>query len=268
MKHFLLIIITLLFINHSVFSQVDDIKDKADENQENRDNNSHGGGGYGDSYTSSPCSDACVDVCFDLFFSVAFELLIEHHTDIIHRPDELPAVTSLEIMPHFGYNPDNDYVNALPRIRGNWGVFSTDFRFNYLAEFDDNMAEVYKMWEWQIIEFNIVPSNKFRTFIGFGLLYEDYTGTYYNENSLGFQLASDDRQIIANLEGRSTWDYETGSHVFSEVNFRGGYRFIHFKHLDAHLNIGLIYQQYYADTNTGSAVKQLMLQSGLTFTIY
>ncbi len=271
MKRILLFSCLLSLLFGQLHAQVDDIKRKSDENRDKKDQN-----GEKDYYSTPPddpimdaCFSSCAMACFDVFFSVAGELLMDHHRDLMKNRDVDPTVLSIDFMPHIAYSPDDDYINLLPRIRGTWGIFSTDFRFNYLAEFDNAAADIYNTWEWQILQLNLVAAEVFNFRIGTGLLSENYKeNLVYNEHSIGFEFRSQDQNLLTSLEGRTTWDYETGSHVFTEGNLRFSYRFININHVFGYVIVGGIYQRYYESTVDSPAVNLFSAQMGLTFNIH
>lgn len=270
----LLVLIGFVAINGS-FAQIDDIKKKSRENKSDKPSFSEGGGFS--SGSDDPCLGACGEFCFEIFFAVLFEELAEHHTYLMQNLESDPTPLSLEIKPHFSYGPDDGFVNYLPGIRGTLGTISTDFRLNYLSEYEDYTAEMFKVYEWQFM-LNLTPVKEFNIRIGTGLYFESFTDSVtdpvtleksnekfkdtFNEHFVGLSLRLNDLDIISTLEGRFAMDYDTQEQVFTEINFRVEKRFINFPHLYGYFHGGFIYQRYY------SAVNLWSVQTGFTFNIH
>lgn len=248
-------VLLFFFLGNALFAQIDDIKRDADENKDNKEDSEIGNSPGID----NACAAACASGCFDFFSSVAFELLIGYHAQLLQERDDDPTILSLDIMPAVFYNSEMQNTNIVPRIRGNWGVFSTDFRYNKLVETID--FETYTTLSWQIVQLNFTVPEFFHFRIGSGLLWEQYTDEAFNEHSAGFTLKLADQNNVTDIEGRACWDYETGQSVFYEINLRTGMRFIRNEHVWGYINAGLVYQSYY---NNGF----FSLQGGLNFNIH
>ncbi len=256
MKIFAILFLSLFFFS-PVFAQVDDIKDKSKNNREKQNDESEN--------LNSSNSSSFGDVCAEIFVEVAFALLYDQHLQQIANKANDPTAFSLDVMPHFAFSPDDNYFNFLPRIRGTWGVLSTDFRMNYLLDFDEGAAETFRTIEWQVLQFNIVPVEEFTLRFSTGLMYEEFTGNLYNEHYLGLCFRLDKQKILATLEGRFTYDYNAQTiepNVFYEINLRGAYRILDFKNLWGYATFGILYQNYY------QSVEMLSVQGGLTFNIH
>lgn len=272
-----LLVILGLFVNHS-YAQIDDIKKGSRKNKnDKKDSGSSDYFGSG-SDPDSPCMDACGSFLFEFVFSVAFEALAIHHKDLLDDKENDPSVISLELKPHFAYSPDDEIVNLLPGVRGTWGTISTDFRFNYLADYKDYSASIYKVYEWQILMLNIRPVKEFSFRLGSGIYTESFTDTIkdpvtqvsntkkfkstYNEHFVGLYLRLNDLSTNISGEGRFAVDYETGNQVFTEINLKAEQRLLHFKHLSTYAMLGFNFQRYYSKTNIYS------VQAGFTFMIH
>jgi len=268
MKKKLLIIIICLFSISNTFGQIDDIRKQADRKKENANNNNNSSNDRNQSNggDGSPCIDLCFETCTNAVIATMVEAMLEKHVDIMNNRTTYPAALSLEIMPHAAYGvyfadaSNNTYVNFLPRIRGNWGIFSTDLRLNYLATYKDYKADVFKTLEWNILMLNIMPDDNFKLSFGGGLLYEYYTKSSYNELFVGADFNLNNRKHIISLEGRLATNYEFT--VFVETTLRANTRFINMGSLKGYVSYGIVYQNYY------EAVDLLMGQVGLTFQIY
>ncbi len=108
----------LLFLSVAAVSQVNDIKKRSSENSSRKSEGGHSG--------SSGSSNVAI------FFDV-FRLIGAAQSDKLHKADSIKRLVSLETFFQGAVQPSNYYLFN-PRIRGNWGLFSTDFRVNYLLE--------------------------------------------------------------------------------------------------------------------------------------
>ncbi|MBL7849559.1 MAG: hypothetical protein JNN04_01565, partial [Cyclobacteriaceae bacterium] len=135
----------------NVHGQVDEIKDlseTASSGVQDTDNNS----GSGSNFLSKVL------------------LFLPHWQKYKLHPDNrqrYPSMVSLDMYAQAGYK-DKAYM-FWPRIRGNWGLFSTDFRANYLFEKDDTGG--YKQLhtnDWQVLQLNITTSRLLTFRVGLG----------------------------------------------------------------------------------------------------
>ncbi len=263
----ILICLCIVFaVGFQSLAQIDDIRKQADKHKNDKkdDDKSIQGSHNNSNSNDGACFDACCSGCANEVVATLLESLLMHHQTLMARRSEYPHYLSFEVMPHVGYgkyfsDKNNNYINFLPRIRGNWGVFSTDFRMNYLATYDNYKADVFKTLEWDAFLVNICADDVFKFTIGTGFLYEYYTKQYYNEHYLGIELGFDKRAFLTTVEGRFATNYETN--MFVEASVRENIRFIKFNRLQSYLNIGFVYQNYYQN------VDLFMGQVGFTFVI-
>lgn len=259
----------------TLFAQTDDIKDRAKENQDNKNNHS----GHDDSYAPNDdnlgegCAQIIVEVactaCSEIAAEVFVELLSGHYRYLKDNRDIDPTPFSIDLMPHVAYAEKYSSFSYMPRIRGTWGVIATDFRINNLLESDQTSFGTFRAWDWQILMLNFAAEGVFNFRIGSGLHYQnmgsDSTGHkidgYFNQHAIGLEFRMNEQQLLTTLEGRGTWDYETGANVFHEVNLRQSVRFIHTDHLFGYLQAGIIYQNYYD-------IHRFSFQGGISLNIH
>jgi len=252
MKKVIYLFILILFFTFQSVSQVDNIKQKSKSFKS------------GNDYGNSNSYDGIAGLLFFLFNDVAInsiDMLIVHHQYLIENKENYPIAFSADYMPHLAFNQNNQY-NMLQRIRGTLGVFSTDFRLNYLTEISDLSAKSYSTLDWQIIQFSTYPSNNVNIRFGTGLLYDNYSDLSFNEHSLGLELYFKDYEYWFALDGRFALDYERGESVYKELNFRCNYRIIKTQHFNTYFTIGALYQNYYSVTDLFSA------QGGLSINLH
>ena len=245
-----LLIIVILTLSRAENSngQIGDIKDLA--------------GGAGELFSGCSGSDidagcSALSCCWDGgFFFVGF--LIDHHEEIMNMRNIDPTVLSLEMdgqfayALHFAQDKTYTYINYLPRVRGNLGVFSTDFRFNMLTEYTDDFPDSFKSWELLFL-LNIIPVENFKITFGSGIYNETFTDSYYNENYVQFRIPMPKKSDFFDLDTRFVMDYSTSRFPFFEGGIRYNTRIINFSHFNAYITLGAMYQNYYSSHDIWAA---------------
>lgn len=240
------------------FSQVDKIKEDSDKNKEDSEHLSGGNGGIGGNGDSgSPCLESCGDACFASIAEVCFDFalsgIIELNKSYIDNKDDIPLVTSFDFIPQGAYHPSNSIL-ALPRIRGNWGLFSTDFRFTSLIEITPEGSDFWNTFDWQVIQFNLLVTEPVILRIGTGFMYENYSETFFNEHTIGLDFFMDDYKYRIDNEFRISKDYTTANIPRLEGNTRFNYAVLQEDHIDGYISIGVMYQNYYLDESMWSVL--------------
>ncbi len=248
----LLLILTTIFLSLLTpcksFSQIGDIKDLAN--------------GAGDIF--SGCSGSDVDAgcsalscCWDGGFYF-IDFLIDHHKEIMNMRYLDPTVLSFEINGqfayalHFAHDTVFNYINYLPEVRGNLGIFSTDFRFNMLTEYTNDFPNSFKSWELLFL-LNIIPDESFKIIFGSGIYNETFTDSYYNENYLEFKIGMPNQHDFIDMDSRVVFDYSTSKLPFFEGGIRYNTRIISFSHVYAYITLGAMYQNYYSSHDIWAA---------------
>jgi len=251
MKITLKIFIAILLsigIRQNLIGQIGDIKGLAD-----------GAGELFSGCSGSDLSAGCMfmDCCYNggLFF---VEFLVDHHKEIMNMKYLDPTLLSVEMNGNFAYalhfSHDSlfTYINYLPQIRGNLGVFSTDFRFNMLTEYTNDFPDSFKSWELLFL-INVAPAESFRLTLGTGVYSELFTESYYNENYLEFKFLMPNKSDFLDLDTRVVIDYNTSRIPFLEAGIRYNTRIIDFSHVYAYLSLGAMYQNYYTSHDIWAA---------------
>ena len=245
MKKIISIISLSLIFSISTFAQIDDIKDKSKNNKdtENRSSSSSSG---------DPCLEACATSAVQLAFNIFANVMIQYNNSLLKNSED-PTIISLELMPQFGYGvhfSDNQqdlykYYDILPRIRGNYGAFSSELRFDYLLEINDSVAfNNFSVLNWQFM-FNIIPSEALRISLGQGVLYEFENRKSYHESFLGVDIGINEKQFLISPEARLAYDYEGQRIAYFETGLRWNFRILDIKHLYAYVTLGGAYRNYY-----------------------
>ena len=252
MKKYIYTIIAVLLFNFTIYSQIDNIKLKSRGLRLGNDIGFNSGNNYGGAFFAY--------LLFRDLTILTIDAMITHHYYLLENADDYPIAFSADYMPHFAFNSDNQYT-MFQRIRGTYGVFSTDLRLNYLAEFSNMTVKSYSTLDWQIIQFSMYPSPNTNIRFGTGLMHDNYSNLTFNEHSLGLELYFFDYQYWFTIDGRYAFDYNRVEEIYSELNFRASYRFFQSDHLNTYFTLGALTQNYYTTTHLSS------IQAGLTLNI-
>ncbi|MBC7923876.1 MAG: hypothetical protein H7Z75_22610 [Ferruginibacter sp.] len=168
-----------------------------------------------------------------------------------------PSVVSLEIMPHLGINPP-DYYLAMPRVRGNWGLFSTDFRYNLLIEPAVEGYRSFRTLDWQILQLNLVTTRPVTFRVGTGFSHESAARRAFHESTFALEGRLKADQLGWGAEYRVSKDYETGAVPRREFGVRGQYQVWERGKTRGYLMLGGFFQRYYGRVNVGG------IQGGIT----
>lgn len=173
-----------------------------------------------------------------------------------------PSMVSLDLYAQGGYK-DKAYM-FWPRIRGNWGLFSTDFRSSFLFEKDD--AGGYNQLhtnDWQILQLNITTSRFLTLRVGLGTMTEAFGDfNQYTEFTAGFGIHAPDQTNIFFAEYRDA--YRDGLDVKARIEFSAQYQHQIFSAGDfkGYLTGGVVYQKYYGTIDFWG------VQAGLLFRVF
>lgn len=238
----------LLFLSISAVGQVDDIKKKSSENSSRK---SEGG-------RSGSSGSGNVAIFFDVF-----RLIGAAQSDKLQKADSIRRLVSLETFFQAAVQPSSYYLFN-PRIRGNWGLFSTDFRINYLFEDDrSNGAHDLTTFDWQILQLNLITIRNFTARVGGGNLYERFGNKQsFFEWTTGLSFYSNPQTIIGNLEYRVAKDFVTNAVPRREINFSLEKQIFRTGSLRGYATVGGVYQRYYQSVTVWG------LQAGFVMRIF
>lgn len=258
----------LVLLTSGTFAQVDSIKKASDKNKPSKSNSVEG---------KSNGTGGCLSDCFGLACSSGCSWMIQNavigalklHGNYLKKRKDIPEVVSLELMPHFGYaEPSSSLI--IPRIRGNWGLFSTDLRFSNMIEYGTaDGTDFYNTLDWQVLEFNFVITKPVIVRLGTGLMHEFYSSSTFMEHFIGIDGNWMDHQYLASGEARIAPDYITSSIPRIETNLRFNYRIKKTQHMNAYAMAGVIYQNYYRNVSPSfKGIEVWCIQTGLTINFH
>lgn len=241
------IVFLLLFVLPTlVEAQIDEIK---------KESSNHYGGksASGDSGGSSSSIGMGGSIIVDLMFGG----FVDWQRYKLKKREINREITSLEVLLQGSVNPLNNSYLMNPRIRGSWGLFSMDFRFNYLIERDVEGFRHIRTSDWQILQFNLVTTRNVIFRLGGGVLSEAFSDekNAYSEWTAGLQINSNDHFLGGTTEYRD-------SEVRREWNAHLRYKVMEAGVLHGFATAGIVYQRYY------SSIDIWGLQAGFTFKLY
>jgi hypothetical protein len=233
-------------------AQVGDIKNASSNNS-----NSGSGGSKGGDRSSGSGSGS-----FLYFFVDAISGLAQWQEYKLQKKDVNPYMVSLDIISQVAIQPSRYYLYN-PRIRGNWGLFSTDFRINYLLEENVLGAQDLSSIDWQVLQLNIVTTRHVIGRIGGGFMKENFGGRQsFFESTYGIFVQSNSKSIGVSAEYRLAQDFVTGAIPRREVSAQFEKRLFSKGYWNTYLTLGGVYQRYYESISVWS------VQAGLAFRIF
>lgn len=197
---------------------------------------------------------------FDLFFQV---IPAWQHFKLSADRSRYPSLVSLEIMAQGAAHPPGYYF-LWPRIRGNWGIFSTDYRLNYLIEeVSDGSYSHIRTSDWQILQLNIITSRFLTLRVGNGILKETFArrSSFYEWSAM-MGVHNRRQTDMVWMEYRHAHDFNTGAWPRLELSAQYQRQLFKSKPAQGLISAGVVYQNYYR------SVPVLGVQGGLVFRFY
>jgi hypothetical protein len=230
--------------------QVDKIKGSSSANTKSSSSRSSGGEG-GSSSGSGFFAYLFIDLIGNGF--------VQWQQQKLSRKEINPRIVSLEIPLQIAVQPSNYYLMN-PRIRGNWGLISTDFRLNYLIEEDIDGPKDLTTFDWQVIQLNLITAKNAIGRVGFGSMKENFgSNQSFFESTMALSIFSSDHDLDGNLEYRVAKDWETDSTPRREVSLSVEKRLFSKGAFHGFASLGGVYQRYY------SSVTVWGVQAGIVF---
>jgi len=227
-------------------------------------NNSSGKSGKGGSGgVSSSDSDDDDEGSGSVFFDFVFGGIADWQSFKLQQDRErYPSMVSLDVMFQTGIKPSSYYL-FWPRIRANWGLFSTDFRMNYLIEEGAEGFEHIRTNDWQIVQLNLVTSRFFTFKVGTGIMQEAFSAerTFSETAFLMFVHAPDQSKILG-FEYRFSKDFDTGSNPRWELSAQYQHELFNKGALHGYATVGTVFQKYY------NTIDVWGIQAGFVFRIF
>jgi hypothetical protein len=190
----------------------------------------------------------------DLVFNLMFGNMVAWQQHTLEKRYIQRQLISVDGWAQGGGQASGYYI-INPRMRANWGLFSTDYRMNYLLEEDFSGVKMISTSDWQILQLNIVTARDVTFRIGGGVVRERYEGERsFPEWTAGFQIHPFEGRLGGMVEYR-------GCEARQEVNGHIRYTFAKGE-LHPYLLAGVIYQRYYSQVSVGG------FQAGIGVSFY
>ena len=246
MKQKIALVFILLIVTIGAFAQVGDIKSASKANK------------------TSGRSDRSGSNASMAYFFIDFTLrtIVPWQIKTLQKRGEVPNVLSLEVYGQTAIQPSTYYVFN-PRVRGNWGIFLTDFRMNYMIEERIGKPADLRTDDWQVLGLNVINTKRVTARISTGIMHEAFgDGNTFSESAAGLSVMSTDQRRGVMGEFRWARDYVTNRNPRLEGSIF--YQQKLFDHGVIHMFAtgGVMYQRYYNEINVWG------IQGGLAFKLY
>lgn len=242
---------TLIIISISLCSangQVDEIKSASSSNssKSGKGGDSSGGGGGG-----------------GWFLDFMFNGIVEWQTFKLQDDRErYPSMVSLDVMFQGAIKPSSYYI-LWPRVRGNWGLFSTDFRMNYLIEEGIDGYKHIRTNDWQVLQLNLITSKFFTFRLGTGFMQEAFNNNrLFSETAFIMNVHAPDQSKLIGFEYRFAKDWDTGVNPRNEFSIQYQHELFNKGKLHGYASAGAVFQRYYNSINIWG------IEAGFVFRIF
>lgn len=232
----LLIALLASLCSITLYAQVNDIKSASSSNSSK--SGRSGGSGSSDSDDSGSIGGVFIDFFFGGIVELQSSKLRKDYT-------RYPSMISLDIMLQGAIKPSSYYL-LWPRIRGNWGLFSTDFRMNYLIEEGLDGYTHIRTNDWQVIQLNLITSKFFTLRVGTGFMQEAFASERtFSESAFVFMVHAPDQSKVVGFEYRFSKDWDTGANPRREFSVQYQHQLLNAGILHGYATVGGVYQRYY-----------------------
>jgi len=251
MKSTYLTIFAIIFSVNGALAQVSEIKSASSDNSSKSSSKSGGDGESDDGGGGG--------LIFDFLFGGIAEW---QNFKLKDDRERYPSMVSLDIMFQGAIKPSSYYI-LWPRVRGNWGIFSTDFRMNYLIEEGIDGYQHIRTNDWQVLQLNLITS-RFITFrIGTGFMQEAFNKKEsFSESAFLLNVHAPDQTKQIGFEYRFAKDWETGANPRREFTVQYQHQIFSSGALHGYATVGGAYQRYY------NSITVWGIQAGLIFRFF
>lgn len=199
---------------------------------------------------------------FYMFADVTIRGFVVWQHSVLQKRGEVPNILSLEVFGQATIQPSTYYVFN-PRVRGNWGIFLTDFRMNYMLEEKIGAPEDLRTDDWQILGLNLVNTRNVTLRLSTGIMHEAFgEGLIYSESVLGLNLMSDNQNFGGYGEFRWAKDQFTITSPRIEGSMGVQKKLFDRNLMHVFATGGVTFQRYYNEVNVWG------IQGGLAFKLY
>lgn len=250
------LVVLILFFSSIAYAQVGDIKKEIEIEKENGSTNSSGSNNGSYSSGRDGAGSALVGQIIGGIFIGIGRGVGQLQKTTLEKKSTFPELISLETSLYIGLYPDQNGNLYCPRIQGNWGIFSSEFRYTYISDLSGKLSTL----EWQILKINI-PINPVRISLGMGFVNIPEFKSSYLESSARVDVWVWKRKINTFAEFRSTGDIAYRK-FRQELNFQVDYKIKSFGKFHISPMIGVRQQSYLEKFD------QTYIIAGCNFRIY
>lgn len=194
---------------------------------------SYGSCSHGDSYGGA----VFAELFLGLVKGVGMVTVVAQQ-QVLEKQDRIPNLISLETGLEYSSNLSGLSFN--PYLRGNWGLFATDFRYSQLHDYTGTLQSL----DWQVVMLRIPIKNlKLNYGIGFTSLLDPKT-TYF-ESSTGLDLSLQENLINISSTYRWTSKKSDEARYRQEFKIMGDYRIWEKGSFHLAPMVGVTYQDYF-----------------------
>lgn len=206
-----------------------------------------------DDISNNTCSDFdfCCVGCIGTFNSF-FNGIDKHQKFLIQSKIVNPKITSFEVFAlgalPFLYNNDSignqffpNSIFVAPKIRANYGLFSTELRVTNLHQFG---VGSYETTDWQILILNLFSKREFYLRAGSGFMHEKISNMFFYEHSVSSDILFT-QKLSGTFDFRVSHDPQTQIFPRLETGWKFNYTLLEGKSADLNYSLGFLYQNYY-----------------------
>jgi len=243
LKHLVPFIFVSLFFSfpYDLFAQVGDIKKNVEKEKREK--------GKEDSEKDKKAYSEGTEIggsIIGLFFQAiagGIGLIIKAQQKTLEGVQEYPERVSLELPLSFGTATRSNTYIFQTGLRGNWGIFASDFRYTNLS---DNTGSLNTI-EW-LVGIIRIPIKKFKIEYGMGFLRLPKQERNYFKQTVGFDWLLESG---INISGGYQWTVKTslGTRFKENAYFRIDYKLINENKFHLGPMLEYSYQSYFSETN-------------------
>lgn len=256
MKKLPIIAIILLLFASQAQAQVGDVSKGSRSNKEKTrksDSSDKGSGRRG--------GGSSIFLFLDIFDFVS--LIGQGQKEQLSKRFDEPYRVSLEAGMHVGYfNKESTYIFT-PSFRGNWGLFSTQFRSSWIQD----RTGQFQTLDWQVVQLNVVNIPEFTLRVGTGFSYVKDIEDAYHESTVELIGHLNERKVNPFANFRWSNDYQTDAVPRLEINPGVDIRLMETGKFRIHASAGYRYQRYLGE-EVGDFIPFHFMETGLKVYFY
>lgn len=233
MYRVILLLLIFLLSSFCAFSQVREIKKRSNSNKQSTSSS--------ESSSSGSSGGGLLDVLIgDLIFGIIklpFKAAFQAQNIQADKFSTDPWRVSFEGQAKMGVDFRENTMLINPVVRGNYGLFSTQIRYNSISDVSGGFGTI----DWQILQMNFVNNEYVRFIAGFGVSNEVNQNQSYPEVLLELSGYFADRSIIPTIVYRKSGDGYPRREFSSSLNYRPNA----FQKVTTQFSLGYTHQRWY-----------------------